>query len=219
MSLLQLQYCTVIAIWARLASVAVDVGYITANIQEISQLLKAVVGLQLPSVLAKYVKTLGIYRLAAGVEVGPWFASRDEMSNRNFHQLNPDDLLRQADRPVPDNYWSIDRNWIAEWNQATSRPSRLGMHFRPITWSVTQGLPEMVVTPLQQDEFLRPTAPQQFTDVEGQLGAVYRWRSFADLRHWPEQTALVCTRLLYGTEVYPTEFWSDIVVASFTSST
>lgn len=214
----QLKYCVVIASWARSASVAVDAGYISADVPDISRLLKAVVGLQLPSVLAKYIETMGLIRLASGVEIGPWFALRATMANRHFNQVNPDTLLLAAGRLVPANYWSIDREWIADWNQATTRPARLGMRFRPIAWSITSGMPEMVITPLvsaDEEEYLRPSAPQQFSDVEGQLGAVYRWRSFTGLRHWPEQTSLVCTKLFYGTELYPREFWSDVVVASF----
>lgn len=220
-SLLQLQYCVVIAQWARLASVALDHGYVSADIPQLSQLLKAVQGLQLPAPLAKYIETIGTLHLVAGVDVAPWFSTREDMQNPQLHQINPDDLLIAADRPIPDNYWSIDRDWISRWNQATTRPSRLGMHFRPILWSETQGSVEMVVTPtISNDDpgVIRPTAPQQLTDAEAQLGGVYYLRDFGTMRHWPAQTSLICTRLMYGTEVYRRDCWSEVVVAAFTGS-
>lgn len=213
-TLQQLEYCVVISSWARIASVAIESGYVTSNVPELSQLLKSVVGIQLPAVLAKYIESMGVFKLANGCEVAPWFAERETMQNHFYNQLNPDDLLRAAQRPIPPNYWSIDRDWISTWNQATTRPSRLGMHFRPLTWSEIAGTPEMIVSPTisEDGEYLRPTAPQQLTDVEGSLGAVYRWRDYDALRHWPEQTALICTRLFFGTELYLREYWSDTVV-------
>lgn len=218
----QLKYCTALAIYARSAQLAVELGYIRGDIPELSQLLKAVKGLQLPSILARYIECLGKVKLAAGPWIAPWFSSRDEMQNRNLHQIDLDDLLVAAQRPVPENYWSIDRNWISEWNQATTRPSRLGMSFRTIAWSEFSGTVEMIVTPVVSrdvgQDWYRPTAPQSITDVEAQLGACYFWRSFADLRHWPEQTSLICTRLTYGTEVFPSEHWSDCVVRAFVSA-
>ncbi|KAJ8939481.1 hypothetical protein NQ318_022535 [Aromia moschata] len=148
-SLQQLTYCTVIALWARSASVAIDLGYLSGDISDLSHLLKAVKGLQPPAVLAKYIETVGSLTLSSGAKIVPWFASRDAMENRHFDTTNPDDLLREAERPIPHNYWSIDRAWIAEWSQVTTRPSRLGMQFRAINWAETTGCVEMIVTPIR----------------------------------------------------------------------
>lgn len=217
-SVYQLTYCVVLAQWARLASVSTELGYIIGDVPDLSKLINSVKGLQLPAVLAKYVECLGSYTAASGVALAPWFSSRPNMQSRHISHIDPDDLLEQAGREVPDNYWSIDRDWIALWNQATTRPSRLGMHFRPIKWAELDGTPEFIVSPARGDEgYIRPTAPQLLTDAEGQLGSVYRFREFAELRHWPEQTALVCTKLAFGTEFHPEEFWSGVVTTSFTT--
>lgn len=217
----QLKYCTTLALYARLAQLAVECGYIEGHIPEVSQLIKSVTGLQLPAVLARYIECAGKVKLAAGPWVAPWFADRDEMESRYLTVTTLDNLLEQGGRPIPANHWSIDREWIALWNQATTRPARLGMHFRPITWSEINGSIEMVVTPVVSHEvgvdYLRPTAPQIITEVEAQTGSVYHWRDFNQLRHWPAQTALVCTKLTYGTEFYPNDYWSGIVVRSFTA--
>jgi hypothetical protein len=79
-SLPQLKYCLVVAIWAREASIAIEQGYISdPNIPDLSRLLKAV--------LAKYVETFGVFKLAARCEIAPWFADRETLPNRAFFQI------------------------------------------------------------------------------------------------------------------------------------
>uniref|UniRef100_A0A6P7GNW6 Uncharacterized protein LOC114344693 isoform X2 n=1 Tax=Diabrotica virgifera virgifera TaxID=50390 RepID=A0A6P7GNW6_DIAVI len=211
-SLPQLKYVVCVALWARIASVAAAKGYITHDVPDVTVLLNSVVGLQLPAVLARYIETLGTFTLANGCTIAPWFASREEMQNQ--HQIDYDNYFHEAIpiRPVPGNYWSIDGDWIVSWNQSTTHPA---CHFRPIKWSETEGTAEMIVTPIAcEEQYLRPTAPQQLTVFEGQLGSVYRWRDFAYEQYFPADTAIVCTHLMYGTEFNAREFWSEHLVGS-----
>lgn len=126
----QLKYCVVIAIWAGTASVAIDAGYLTDEVPELSLLLKAVKGLYLPTALAKYIEAIGTCKTASGADVAPWLSTRAAMLDRHLGQIDPDTLLMEAGRPIPANYWSTDREWIASWNQSTTRPARIGMQFR-----------------------------------------------------------------------------------------
>lgn len=119
---------------------------------ELSQLLKAVKGLYLPTVLAKYVEAIGTCKTASGADIAPWFSTREAMLDRHLGRIDPDMLLREAHRHIPENYWSIDRDWIAHWNQATTRPSRIGMQFRYVTWAGTASSVEMLVTPVDAQD-------------------------------------------------------------------
>lgn len=216
---LQLRYVTVIAFWARQAVLSINEGYLLAQVDAASDLIRSVKGLQLPSILAKYIESQGIITTSAGISVAPWFSGRDIMQQQ-AGMINPDDILHAAGRVIPANPWSIDRDWIAAWNSATTRPSRLGMGFRSVKWSELTGSVEMLVTrsPLIiEADTVIPTAPQRLTDVEGTLGAIYNFRDFMNIGFWPEQTALVCTRLFYGTEFHPDQEFSALVVSSFTS--
>lgn len=67
----QLKYCVVIATWARIVSLVIDSGYVPAEIPDLPRLLKSVVGLELPTEIAKYIETIGVLKLATGANVAP----------------------------------------------------------------------------------------------------------------------------------------------------
>lgn len=125
-------------------------------------------------------------------------------------------LSSQAGLPLKLNYWSIDRDWVASWNQATTISLRVGLKFRRVLWSETNGTAGMLLTPTVSEDnhqmFMCSTAPKQFTDVEGQIGAVYQFRRPGEIRQCP---TLTCTKVFHGTELFSSEYSSNVVVASF----
>lgn len=219
MTLPLLEYVTCLAYLNRIIQCGIKYGYsISDQTIGVADLSHALEGLQLPAVLCRYIESIGLVKMASGASVVPWFTSlRHEFFDGQLGQIDPLVFIREANRPPPPNYWSVDYEWITQWNQATTRPARLGMQFRKLKWSELEGAVEMTVTPIPYNGRVMPTAPQVMPDVDASVGAVFDYRRFNTARLWPAQTAVICQQITNGTELVPVTFWGAMVTASFIS--
>lgn len=208
----QLAYVTCIAFCNRLVQTAVTHGY--AIPLDASRLKQVATGIQLPTVLAKYIESVGIMELSSGASVAP-FAAHYEQLVQLPTMLDPADILRFAGRQVPPGAWALDIDWIVDYNDATTRASRSGMNFRTVNNSTYVGTSEMLVSYLQlPDEMLLPKAPQQMTEAEAQLGAAYRYRDWNLRNQWGENVELLhdtFTAIPFDSRILV----SDLCVAAF----
>lgn len=211
----QLQYVLTIAWISRLVQCANTLGY--ANIDGESQLKRAAKAIQLPNILAQYIEALGRFELSSGAVIAPYAHDYRQLFPIDSPlMMDPADLLDVAGRPVPDGPWPIDKEWILEYNEATTRAARSGMGFRLVDNSTYEGRVEMVVSYRQDDEGLyTPFSPQRIAEAEAHLGAIYRYRDMTETLFWPGTNHELVAPTFTGNRVDPDIGLSDLLVASF----
>jgi hypothetical protein len=171
----QMAYVTNIAFLNRAVQCGVHYGYSFPD--GASRLKQVAAGIQLPSVLATYVESIGQVSLASGVSVVPYVDEPHIWLTE--HMISPASQLTAAGRQPPLDVWALDIEWIVQYNDATSRASRSGMNFRNVDNSSLLGRSEMLVSyKVTDDDLLLPSAPQIMSEAEAQLGAVYRFRNY-----------------------------------------
>jgi len=171
----QFQYVTFLCYLNRLVQCGLTKGY-QLGIPGASELRTAAREIQLPEVVVRYIETLGTVKLLSGATVAPLVPRT--FPNPMF-TVDPRQLLIEGGRIVdnlPVHYVPIDYDWIIAWNQNTTRPSRLSMHFRSVELLAFEGRNELLVSVEQQDDLVKPFAPQMMSEQEMQLGAAYHWR-------------------------------------------
>lgn len=222
---LQLRYVLTLAYTNRVVQTALHYGY-KLDIPEASQLKRAAESIQLPGILAKYVESIGVFKLATGAEVAPFAGSYFEMFPENHaYQISPVMILTEAERTIPNDHWHIDYRWIEEWNINTTRPSRGGMGFTSVNYASYDGRLEMLVSyrssidpddPLAS-ESLVAVAPQQLSEAEGMLGGVYKFRDYDAKHSWLPGVRELLFAQFYSTEFQAESFLATLVIASLTS--
>lgn len=226
MTALQLKYVLTMAYANRVVQTAIHGGY-ALDIPGASDLKRAAGSIQLPGLLVKYVESIGIYKKATGGTVAPFAGDFPTLFPANSkQQCSPRSILAEADRPIPNNLWCIDWAWIQAWNEATTRPSRLGMTFASVESSTYEGRAEMLVSFKRVDDpfdddgqplTLQGCSPQTMSEAEGMLGACYGFRDYVDQTTWlPGNKSILFAEFL-TTEFQPEQYLSDMVVASFTA--
>lgn len=199
---------------SRVVQCANHYGY--AIITSESPLKMATKGIQLPNVLAQYIESIGKVDLATGARIVP-FAGEPATLFPPGHplMLNPVDILIAAERPVPHGDWNIDREWIVEYNEATSRASRSGIGFRTVDNTSFEGRLEMAVSFTQDEDLLLPHAPQRMPESVAHLGAMYRFRDYAVVMDWPGANKELLHNTFLARPVDPLTEFSEMCVASF----
>lgn len=206
----QLKYVLSLSFASRIAQVAVFYGY-NRGVEGISVLKNATKGIQLPGTLASYIEAIGQFTLTSGACIVPVFEKLTDMFKDD---LSPIDYLQAEGRPIPDNNWAIDYEWIRNWNEHTTRPSRLGMKFTCVNYDNLEGRLELACSYTEQGSRIVGFVPQSASESEVQLGAVYKFRP-------QDQRGEENPDLLFGShqtrDFVASTFWSDLVVQSFTT--
>lgn len=214
-----LQYNLSIALLNRMVQCGVTMGY--SFPPDASKLKQLATGIQLPSVLANYVESIGYVQLASGATVVPFVDNFATLFGDGQPNVNPGEFLEELDVPWEgDEEWPLHINTIVDYNDATTRASRTGMNFRVVDNSNLAGKVEMLVSyRILGADMLIPVAPQQMSEAEAQLGTCYRFRNYAEIDLWlganrellfDTFTAIPCT---------PRVIFSDICVAAFRGAT
>lgn len=221
----QLSYVLTMAYANRIVQTAIKAGYML-DIPAASELKRAAGAIQLPGLLVKYIETMGTYKMASGATVAPAAGGYDFLfPPDNQQQLSPAQILQRAGRPIPNNLWRIDYDWIQSWNEATTRPSRLGMTFSSVESSEYEGKAEMLVSFRDMQDLddegapltFQGVSPQGMSEAEGMLGACYQFRNNTDQVHWLPGNRQLLFAAFLTTEFQPKQYLSDLVVASFTA--
>jgi hypothetical protein len=226
MSRLQLKYVLAMAYANRVTQTSIHGGY-ALDIPAASDLKRAAGQIQLPGLLVKYIEAIGIYKKATGATVAPYSGGPQQLfPPDNPQQISPQAILAEAGRPIPNNPWCIDYDWIQEWNQATTRPSRIGMSFASVEHVTFEGRAEMLVSFRKIGDEMEPdspaltyqgVAPQQISEAEGMLGACYGFRDYGNQGVWlPGNKSILFAEFL-TTEFQPEQYLSDLIVQSFTT--
>lgn len=217
-TVLQLSYVLTIAFCNRLAQCGIQFGY--AFVQNASFLKQIATGIQLPSVLAQYIESIGAVKMASAASVVPYVADYRRLFPPNSDlMVDPADLLFEAGRPIPPGEWALDSEWIIAYNEATTRASRTGMNFRVVDNTSLNGRSELLVSYLDTpDNMILPKAPQTMSEAEAQLGAVYRFRNYNDRAHWFGMHHELLFDAFTAIPCDPTVVFSDICVAAFKGS-
>lgn len=211
---LQLAYVLTLAFCNRIVQTSILHGY--AFPLEASRLKQVATGIQLPSVLAQYIESIGEITLANSAVVVPYSASyRELFPPDSVLMLDPAVILAEANRVVPPGEWAIDVNWIVDYNDATTRASRTGMRFRSVDNNDFKGRAEMVVSYEMQDHMLLPKAPQVMSQAEAQLGATYRFREYTERNQWFGENKDLLFDAFTAIPFDPQIVFSDICVAAF----
>lgn len=222
---LQLRYVLCIAYANRIVQTSIRNGY-CIDIPSASVLNNAAKGIELPAFLAKYIECIGMVKNIAGAFLAPFSGGHDELFPHNHpYQISPEDILAEAGRQIPPNEWRIDYEWLESWNESTTRPSRLGMHFSKIDFTNTDGRPEMLVStkyvvdqddPFDQHNFIG-VAPQQLSESEGQLAACYQFRDYALQEDWLPGVRQLLFGTFLTTEFQASKYLSDLITKNFTT--
>lgn len=185
-----------------------------------SRLKQVANGIQLPSILAQYIESIGSVELASGATIVPHSGDYEAMFPVDFDlMLSPAAILEQAQRPVPPGDWAIDTQWIIEYNDATTRASRSGMRFRLIDSTDLRGRIEMSVSyTLQAEAMLLPKAPQVMTEAEAQLGSCYSFRDYTNRDEWLGLNKELLFDAFTAIPLDPRVIFSGICVAAFSGA-
>lgn len=215
---LQLAYALTIAYANRVVQISLHHGY--SFPEHASRLKQIATGIQLPNVLCQYIESIGEFTLSSTATVVPFSGDYRTLFPADSRlMIGPDEILRLADRPVPEGPWALDPDWIVMYNDSTSRASRTGMKFRPVDNTDFRGRPELIVSYQIQDDMLLPTAPQVITEAEAQLGATYRFRDYDQLEGWFGEHRQLLYNAFVGIPFDPQIVFSDICVAAFKGAT
>lgn len=211
---LQLAYVLTIAFCNRVVQTAIRFGY--AFPLEASRLKQIATGIQLPSVLAQYIESIGEFQMASAATVVPFAGDyRILFPPETRLMLDPAVILDEADRPVPPGAWALDVNWIVDYNDATTRASRSGMRFRTVDNNDFKGRAELLTSFIISNEMLLPKAPQVMSEAEAQLGATYRFRNYHEIAQWFGDSKELLFDAFTAIPFDPQIVFSDICVAAF----
>lgn len=222
-SALQLEYILSISYTHRIVQTAIMHGY-AGLWPAVSQLKQAAANIQLPGMLAKYIECIGVYQMATGVMVAPFAGDYHELYPPGpiSRQVSPESILNRADRPIPQNNWRIDIEWINDWNAATTRMYRTGVGLASVSTEY-EGRAEMIVSYKLTDDNISTilgVSPQKLTEAEGKLGACYSFRDYNHQATWlpgPENQVLYST--FNTTEFNPEVYLTDLFVANLAAIT
>lgn len=213
MALHHMQYATCIALFNRMVQCGITYGY--SFPRESSRLKQLAHGIQLPSVLATYVESVGLVKMHSGLAVVPYitdYAAWIRQSNGLLVDAN--DLLGEEDRPAEE-HWALSADRIVQYNGATTRASRTGMRFRSVDNTEYIGRVEMLVSYTRIATMLLPKAPQSMSAAEAQLGACYRFRDYSTIEEWPGENKQLLFDGFTTIPIEPRVVFSDLCVAAF----
>lgn len=211
---LQLAYVLSVAYCNRIVQTAINHGY--AFPLEASRLKQVATGIQLPSVLAQYIESIGLVPLASTASVVPFAANYREMfPPGSLLMLDPAQILEEAGRLIPPGEWALDIEWIVNYNDATTRASRTGMRFRSVDNNDYVGRIEMAISYRDSGDMILPVSPQTSSEAEAQLGASYRFRNYADIDQWFGMNKELLFEAFTAIPFDPRIQFSDICVAAF----
>lgn len=186
LSVHQLTYVATIAYCNRIVQIATKLGY-HSGITAASQLKDAAQGIWLPNVLTRLINSLGSVVLTSGAVAVPWADNYEVLFPQDsLVMLSPETILNRAERPIPNNHWRIDHDWIQSWNANTTRASRQSMKFELVSLE-TEGNNEMLCSyeAVQRDPQMQfAYAPQTMTEAECELGGAYYYRNYAARDQW-----------------------------------
>jgi len=211
---LQLAYVLTIAFCNRVVQTATFCGY--AFPLAASRLKQIASGIQLPSVLAQYIESIGQFQMASAAVITPYAANyRELFPPGSSLMLDPAVVLAEAGRNVPPGDWALDTDWIIDYNDATTRASRSGMRFRTVDNNDFKGRAELLTSFINSDEMLLPKAPQVMSEAEAQLGASYRFRDYNQRDDWFGENKELLFDAFTAIPFDPQIVFSDICVAAF----
>lgn len=212
LSVHQLAYVTTLAFLNRVVQCSIHYG--TAFSASAGYLKQVTEAIQLPNVLAKYIESVGSFDLLSGVTVVPLLVPPHHLANTRL-MICPSNILRHAGRQVPPDEWSLDINWITEYNAATTRAGKSGMNFRSVNNTTLVGSSEMLVSYKRVDDMLIPKAPQLMSSAEAQLGAAYRFRDYTQKDQWIGENCELLFDAFTAIPFEPRVLITDICVAAF----
>lgn len=177
---LQLEYVLTIAILNRMVQCGVRQGYSFPLGSEVLRIASQ--SILVPDLIGKYLECVGLVE-HNNIKFVPWVSNyHDMMATR--HYRDPKKILEEAERPIPNNIWKVDRSWITEYNLAISRVTRLRLGLRMLTEG-TLGRNELLVGYRATDDYYIPIAPVNLSHSEFQLGSTYKFRCYDQQREWP----------------------------------
>lgn len=179
-----------------------------------SRLREVAKGIQLPTILAQYVESVGKVQLASGVTCVPFVADYQELFPEGYPlQLDPNFFLEQPFAPRPRGF-PLGVEEILMYNNATTRGARSGMKFRCIDNSDLTGRNEMLVSYTDIGDQSIPKCPQVITESEAQLGVCYRFRDYTTLDQWLGGNKELLFDAFTAIPVEPQVVFTDICVAA-----
>lgn len=208
----QLAYVTTIAYLNRVVQCSLKHGY--AFPESASRLKQVATGIQLPTVLAKYIESIGSFETLSGCTVVPHCVPYNQLQDSRL-MIDPAEILEAANREVPPGDWALDVEWIVSYNDATTRAGRSGMNFRAVDNTTLVGTSEMLVSYTVLNDMLLPKAPQVMSEAEAQLGAAYRFRDYHDRINWPGENQELLFDAFTAIPFDPRVLISDVCVAAF----
>jgi len=211
-TLSQLQYVTTLAFANRVVSISIEHGYaMPANASRLSQVAK---GIRLPDILAKYIEAIGSVVLPTGVTVVPFSGDYEALfPQENQEVISPSQFLIEAERPVPQQDWALDIDYIIAYNNATTRASKTGLKFRTVDLATSTGRTEMVVSYRNtNDNEVIPLSPTSISEQEIKLGACYAFRDYDNRNQWLGQNSELCFNSYEGRSFNRTLTVSELCV-------
>lgn len=185
---------------------------------DLADLKAACTGIRLPAVLCDYIEALGSVQLSTGATVAPWSSTPHEWYSMPGMWAPGEFLTRlhlQGRGP-----WSINYQAVIAWNNATTRPATRSMGFRTVQFDKIEGSQGILVSArLIRRDLTEPVCMQILPNQEGQLHACYTWRDYDNMIDWPGDTARFTSPIFKAQTVSPSQFWGEVVVASFTDPT
>lgn len=203
----------VIAYYNRIVQCAITHGY--SYPLGASRLKQVATGIQLPTVLAQYIESIGSLELSTGATIVPFVDEYPVLAEHEL-MLGPRAILEGSERVVPPGEWALDVDWIVGYNDATTRASRSGMKFRNVDNTDLRGRNEMTVSYVPtSDSMLLPKAPQIMSEAEAQLGATYQFRNYQEIDHWIGENKALLYDAFTAIPLDARVVFSDICVAAF----
>jgi hypothetical protein len=214
LSIEQLFYVTILSFWYRTCMLGHKFGYrLEAN--DLSTLKRVAESIYLPSLCRRFVDSIGTYQLPSGAVIAPYVCTLEE-ANEHADLFTPHDALHLAQRPIPDNIWGIDYQWVQNWNQNTTRASRDALGFSKMSDSL-EGSSEFSCSYTDSERragFIEPLAPFALPRTELDLGAAFRYRNYHQVADWLGEYNYIVYPTHTGEEFEFAQLLADRVVAN-----
>lgn len=185
-----LAYVVSIVWYARLVWVNQQAGTRTL-LRGSNELRKVTSGIRLPSILCRYVESLGVYQMSNGATVIPFVDEYDALCELGTEfQFDPRESFEVMHRPVPDNPWRIDPALISHYCvTAVSKLSRTGVILEEVSVEKI-GRQELIIGFSSdiigtQDGTIRPMAPERHSEATAEIGAAFSFRDYSVVNDWP----------------------------------
>lgn len=180
-----------------------------------SDLVQVGRAIQLPSIVCKYIETLGQVTMANGASTVPYCASyRELIPIGSEWYYDPLEAIQEGMRPDPHTEWSLDEDWVRDYVQATSRILRNGVEMRTLTREFSGSL-ELLVGYQHEDLKLRPQSCERLSTAVGELGAAYGLRDYGTQADWPFGDNYAIPPLFEGASINPELTISDLISGTY----